>query len=73
MAQLRLDLDGETYQRLLETALSERRPVPLQAEVVIRQALGLPFPYPTPNPGIEHGPDAPRTDRRRRRVALVEA
>ncbi len=44
MAQLRITLDSETHQRLLESALAERRPVPWQAEVVLRRALGLPFP-----------------------------
>jgi hypothetical protein len=46
MARIRLDLDSETYQRLVEVALAERRPVPWQAEIMLRVALGLPFPYP---------------------------
>jgi hypothetical protein len=46
MAMLTLNLDGETFERLLEVALRERRPVPWQAEVLLRQALRLPFPYP---------------------------
>ena len=46
MAMLTLNLDGETFDRLLEVALQERRPVPWQAEVLLRQALRLPFPYP---------------------------
>jgi hypothetical protein len=46
MARLKLELDQPTFQRLLETALGERRPVVWQAEVMLRQALGLPFPYP---------------------------
>ncbi len=45
MARLKLDLDAETSQRLLEIALSHRRPVHWQAEIMLRQALGLPFPY----------------------------
>jgi hypothetical protein len=45
MAQLKLDLDQETFERLVEVALQERRPVVWQAEVLLRQALGLPFPY----------------------------
>lgn len=44
MAQVQLNLDAETYRRLLAAALAERRPVPWQAEVVLRRALGLPFP-----------------------------
>ncbi len=55
MATLRVTLDRDTYQRLLETALSERRPVPLQAEVTIRRALGLPFPYAHPAQPAEQG------------------
>jgi hypothetical protein len=44
MPRLRLDLDKETFEALALKASAERRPVPLQAEVVLRQALGLPFP-----------------------------
>jgi len=47
MAQLRINLDTETYQQLLNRALAERRPVPWHAEVMLRRALDLPFPYPT--------------------------
>ncbi len=46
MAQLRINLDTETYQQLLNRALAERRPVPWHAEVMLRRALDLPFPYP---------------------------
>jgi len=52
MAQIRVDLDGDTYRRLCEVSLAERRPVDWQAEVIIRKALGLPFPYPEPGKGI---------------------
>lgn len=58
MALVRVDLDTETYQRLMDVALSERRPVPLQAEVVLRRALGLPFPYARPSGRVRVG-DAP--------------
>jgi hypothetical protein len=44
--KLRLDIDGETFDRLLEVAAQERRPPDWQAEVPLRRALGLPFPYP---------------------------
>ena len=44
MAAIRIDLDRETYDRLFSQAHAERRPVPWHAEVVIRRALGLPFP-----------------------------
>jgi hypothetical protein len=46
MARLRLDLDQETFLALTDRALRERRPVDWQAEVMLRQALGLSFPYP---------------------------
>ncbi len=46
MARLRLDLDQETYSKLLDSALAEKRPVEWHAGVVIRRALGLPFPLP---------------------------
>jgi hypothetical protein len=48
MARLRLDLDKETFIALTDRALRERRPVDWQAEVILREALGLPFPYPEP-------------------------
>ena len=46
MPRIRLDLDKETYDSLVSAALSERRPVQLQSEVLIRKSLGLPFPVP---------------------------
>jgi hypothetical protein len=51
--QIKLDVDSETFGRLVERADIERRPVGWQAEILIRQAPGLPFPYPAiekPNP-----------------------
>jgi hypothetical protein len=45
MATLKLDLDPETLECLVERAVQERRPIIWQAEVLLRQALGLPFPY----------------------------
>ncbi len=66
MALVRVDLDSETYQRLLEAALCERRSVPLQAEVVLRRALGLTFPYDPPSlhrgAGTKPLPGAPSSD-----------
>jgi hypothetical protein len=46
MPRLRLDLDTETFDSLLAQASAELRPVQLQAKALLRQALGLPFPYP---------------------------
>lgn len=44
MARLRLDVDQETWEALVQVSLDKRRPVPWQAEVLLRQSLGLPFP-----------------------------
>lgn len=46
MPRLKLDLDIETFEALATNATAERRPVPLHAEVLLRLALHLPFPYP---------------------------
>ena len=46
MAYIKLDLDNETFTRLMDVVLRERRPIPWQAEVLLRRALGLPFPIP---------------------------
>ncbi|MDA0735270.1 MAG: hypothetical protein O2909_11780 [Chloroflexi bacterium] len=51
MPRLRLDLDRETFEALAAQALAERRPVLFQAEVLLRQTLGLPFPYPPATSG----------------------
>jgi hypothetical protein len=42
MAQLRIDVDPETYERLAAVSVAERRPIPWQAEVILRRALALP-------------------------------
>lgn len=44
MPIIKLDVDAEAYARLAERAVVWRRPVAWQAEVELRQALGLPFP-----------------------------
>ncbi len=51
MRRIKLDLDGETLDRLLDQAAAERRPPEWEAEVLLRKALGLQFPYPTPAKG----------------------
>jgi hypothetical protein len=42
--KLRLDLDAEATEALIKSGLHELRPPNLQAEVLLRRALGLPFP-----------------------------
>lgn len=44
--RLKLELDEDTTARLVERVAAERRPVPWQAEVLLRQALGFSFPQP---------------------------
>jgi hypothetical protein len=51
VAHVRLDLDTDTFTRLVEAAVAERRPVDWQAEVILRRALGLPFPAQEPLSG----------------------
>jgi hypothetical protein len=41
MTRVKLELDTETFGRLVESAVAERRPVDMQAEVVLMRALGL--------------------------------
>ena len=43
--RIQLELDKNTSIKLVERSVTERRPVPWQAEILLRQALGLPFPY----------------------------
>jgi hypothetical protein len=44
MPLIKIDVDADAYTRLIDRAAVEKRPVPWQAEVELRRALGLPFP-----------------------------
>lgn len=57
MPTIRLDLDKETFEALNARALAQRRPVPLQAEVIIRQALNLQFPFPATQDNLSTPPE----------------
>lgn len=46
--RIKLELDQETTEKLVEIAMREKRPPAWQAEVLLRTSLGLPFPSPTP-------------------------
>lgn len=46
--RLKLELDSEVTEKLIEAALHEKRPLAWHAEVLLRRALGLSFP---PEPG----------------------
>lgn len=39
MARLRLDISEESFHELVQRAVSERRPIPWQAEVILEAAL----------------------------------
>lgn len=39
MATFKIDLDQETYVRLVEQAVAERRPIHWQAEIILMHAL----------------------------------
>jgi len=43
---LKIDLDQETYERVVDRAVAEARPIQRQAEIMLRKAVRLPFPYP---------------------------
>lgn len=47
MVRMRIELDATAFDRLLDEAIAEARSAPRQAEVILRRALGLPFPYRT--------------------------
>lgn len=44
--RLRLELDDETSYRLIVSAVSNLRPVNMEAERLLRESLGLPVPWP---------------------------
>ena len=46
MATLKIGLDDETYTALMDDATRHLRPTDWHAKAILRQALGLPFPYP---------------------------
>jgi hypothetical protein len=59
MATLKIEFDEETYHALMGDALRHLRPTDWHARALVRQALGLPFPYlvlaeePTIGAGME--------------------
>lgn len=57
MGHVRVDLDRETYKRLMKSAVSERRPPGMQAEVLLRRALGV-DPAPV-TPPVREGQETP--------------
>jgi hypothetical protein len=61
MATLKLALDSETYAALMHDAARHLRPADWHAKVILRQALGLSFPYPAEGdtPGLQRSDDAP--------------
>jgi hypothetical protein len=51
--QLKIEIDTEMIERLTAQAVNEKRSIPRQAEVILRKALGLPFPRVQPIPTKE--------------------
>jgi hypothetical protein len=51
--RIKLDLDSEATDALVASAMHELRPPNLQAQVLLRRALGLPFP-PEPCSSTTH-------------------
>ena len=49
MPILRVELDTESFRRLTELAVEERRPIPWQAEMLLLRALAAPVEGRTPD------------------------
>jgi hypothetical protein len=50
MPVIKLEIDVDSFKRLTEIAVNERRPIPLQAEVLLLKAIGR-WPVPdSPTP-----------------------
>ena len=43
MPTIKVDLDAESFRRLAELAVAERRPIPWQVEVLLIRALAVPL------------------------------
>jgi plasmid stability protein len=56
MATLKIGLDDETYSALMDDAARHLRPTDWHVKAILRQALGLAFPYPADD-------NTPRTPR----------
>ena len=55
MPIVKIFLESDVYMRLGEMAIDERRPIPWQAEIVLRKALRLTVPSPSVHPiGVEN-------------------
>ncbi len=62
MAILKIRVDESVLTSLSERAESERRPPDMQAEVLLRQSLGLPFPVPVEGENGEKAASAATTN-----------
>ena len=50
MPTIKVEIDTESYERLIVLAVAERRPIAWQAEVLLMRALALPGPPLEPPP-----------------------
>ena len=44
MLTVKIDVDKETYERMVEEAVFARRPLQRHGGIILRRAFGLPFP-----------------------------
>jgi hypothetical protein len=56
MDTLKIRLDHETELALIKDAARHLRPADWHAKALLRQVLGLPFPYPAKTPEIDINP-----------------
>jgi hypothetical protein len=56
MPTLKIDLTWDTFDRLAAIAFQERRPIPLQIEVLVMQAVGLWPPQVATEAGASDAP-----------------
>jgi len=59
MPTINLDLDRETFRILTALAVGERRPIPWQAEIILRRALGTFPPLAAAIPEPTNAPEEP--------------
>jgi hypothetical protein len=50
---IKIEIDDETHSALMREAVRHRRPTDWHALVLVRQGLGLPFPYPSESLAVE--------------------
>jgi hypothetical protein len=62
MPILKISLDEQTFNRLAEVSVAELRSLPDQVVVLLRQSLGLAFPFPLAGVADPAGQEDPGCD-----------